>query len=380
MPEGRDLAALRIFTNGGNMKQNGRILLVAVALLAAATGLSRACTGIRLVPADGAEIIGRTMEFGVDMQSDVIVVPRGISCTGSALNDAAGHKWTTKFAALGMNGVKLPVIVDGLNEKGLSVGAFYFPDFAKYQDAKAGDAAKTLAPWELPTYLLTTTGTVAEAVKAAKEIVVAPVVLKAWKFCPPVHYRLQDASGKAAVLEYVDGVLKIHDNPLGVVTNSPTFDWHMVNMRNYLNLSATGAPTLDLDKIKLSPLGQGNGMIGLPGDFTPPSRFVRAVAFTQTAIREAKAEDAVKQAFHILNNFDIPKGAARGHGAERDSVDYTQWTAVSDLTNKKFFFNTYENNRIRVVDLNRCDLDAKSVTLIPIRGESGFEDVTTKTK
>ncbi|PYJ17723.1 MAG: hypothetical protein DME96_05080, partial [Verrucomicrobia bacterium] len=109
-------------------------------------------------------------------------------------------------------------------------------------------------------------------------IVVPAVVFGGWGFAPEAHYIVHDASGKSIVIEYVGGKLNVHDNPLGVLTNSPAFDWHMTNLRNYVNFSMTNVPPVKLGSIKLLPFGQGSGMLGLPGDFTPPSRFVRAVA------------------------------------------------------------------------------------------------------
>lgn len=130
----------------------------------------------------------------------------------------------------------------------------------------------------------------------------------------PCHYVLHDAAGNCAVIEYVDGKRSIHDNPLGVFTNAPTFDWHITNLRNYANLSVTNVPPVELVGVRLSGFGQGNGLFGLPGDFTPPSRFVRAVAFSQSSVATKTAVDAILQAFHILNQFDIPKGIDWGRG------------------------------------------------------------------
>ena len=135
----------------------------------------------------------------------------------------------------------------------------------------------------------------------------------------PVHAVVHDASGKSIVIEYVDGKLNVYDNPLGVITNSPGFDWHMTNLRNYVNFSFNNHPPIQLGSVKLEPFGQGSGMLGMPGDFTPPSRFVRAVAFSQSVLQPKTGDDAVLTAFHILNNFDIPKrfGAGGGEGRPR---------------------------------------------------------------
>ena len=150
---------------------------------------------------------------------------------------------------------------------------------------------------------------------------------RTWVWCRGVHYILTDSNGESVVLEYVGGELKIHQNPLGVMTNSPTFDWHMTNLSNYVNMSVTNVPTIDV--------GRGWRNQGLwsrqrnarnPGDFTPPSRFVRAVAFTKSALPVEKAREGVLQAFHILNQLDIPKGAARGLERGMEVADYTLWS------------------------------------------------------
>ena len=116
-------------------------------------------------------------------------------------------------------------------------------------------------------------------------------------------------------------------------------------------------------------------MLGMPGDFTPPSRFVRAVAFSQSVLQPKTGDDAVLTAFHILNNFDIPKGSARE--AEKDEhgnilADYTIWTAASDLKAKRFYFRTYEDSRIRMVDLMKMNLDAKDIVTFSMHGEETF--------
>jgi choloylglycine hydrolase len=189
-----------------------------------------------------------------------------------------------------------------------------------------------------------------------------------------------DASGKSVVLEHVNGELKIHANPLGVMSNSPTFDWHMTNLSNYVNLTVSNVPKIDVRGKQIKGLGQGSGMLGIPGDFTPPSRFVRAVAFSQSALPVETARDGVLQAFHILNQFDIPKGAARGIEHGKEVADYTLWTSASDLKNFRYYYRTYENSRIRMVDLKAVDLDAKDIRTILMKGEEEIEDVSGNAK
>ena len=139
---------------------------------------------------------------------------------------------------------------------------------------------------------------------------------------------------------------------MGVLTNSPGLDWHLTNLRNYIGLTAQNVPSIQLGgNFALPQFGQGTGLFGLPGDSTPPSRFVRAVAYSQTALPIPNAADAVLQVFHIMNNFDIPLGSVRDKEGNAVHVDYTVWTSVADLKNDRWYFRTFNDQAIRMVDL-----------------------------
>jgi choloylglycine hydrolase len=150
----------------------------------------------------------------------------------------------------------------------------------------------------------------------------------------------------------------------------------MTNLRNYIKLSPTIAPPMKLDGLTLASFGQGSGMLGMPGDFTPPSRFVRAVAFSQAAEPASNGEEAVLQAFHILNNFDIPRGAVRDvqkdpHG--NAVCEETQWTCACDLKAKRFYFRTYDNSQIRMIDLTAMDPNAAEIVTFSMQGDENIE-------
>lgn len=355
-------------------------ILVTAAIVACISSTAPACTGITIKPKDGSVIFARTLEFAADLESNVIIVPRGTEYVGTAPEGKPGLAWTTKYGTVGVNAFGMPVVLDGLNEKGLSVGLFYFPGFAEYQVVKAEDARKALAPWEIGSFLLGTCSDIQESIAAANSVLVGDVVLKQMGFVPPVHLILTDASGRSVVLEYVDGALKVHDNPFGVMSNAPTFDWHMTNLSNYVTLTKKNQERVDLAGKEIRGLGQGSGMLGLPGDFTPPSRFVRAVAFSKTARPVEHAKDGVLQAFHILNQFDIPKGAAQGIEHGHEVYDYTLWTSAADLKNLRYYYRTFDNSRIRMVDMKAIDLDTKGVRTISMKGEEDIEDVSGKAK
>jgi len=355
-----------------------KILFVAAAICSLLTHTEQACTGIRLMAEDGTVVHARTMEFAIDIHSDVIMIPRGYARTGTTPDGKEGLKWKAKYASVGANGVGLPVLFDGLNEKGLAAGTFYFPTSARYMPYTAADAGKTVAQWEVGSWILENFASVEEVKANIGNIVVPAVVFGGWGFAPEAHYIVHDASGKSIVIEYVGGKLNVYDNPLGVITNSPTFDWQMTNLRNYVNFSMTNVPPVKLGAVTLQPFGQGSGMLGLPGDFTPPSRFVRAVAFSQSVFKSRTGADAVLEAFHILNQFDIPKGAAREHEKDEHGnilADYTIWTSASDLKAKRFYFRTYENSQIRMVNLMKLNLDAKDITKISMKGEEAIQSL-----
>ena len=229
--------------------------LVAVVMLFVTVLPTLACTGITLIAKDGSVVRGRTMEFGQPLDSEVILIPRGFALAGATAEGADnGVQWTSKYAATGVNGAGLPIIVDGVNEQGLSGGTFYFPGFADFQEATPDEQAQVLAPWQVVTWALTNFATVEEVRAALPDIRVANVEFPTWNTVPPFHYVMTDATGATITVEYVAGELEIYDNPLGVLTNSPPFDWHMTNLRNYINITADPQKNVTLDGVNLDPL------------------------------------------------------------------------------------------------------------------------------
>ena len=325
-----------------------------------------ACTSIRLRASDGTVVYARTMEFAIVTNSAVMMVPRGYARTGTTPEGENGLKWTSKYASVGVNnGGDMPFLVDGVNEKGLAIGLLYFPGTVGYMKYHAAEASKTVAPWEVGSWILENFATVEEVKQGMGSITVPAVVVKQMDFVPPLHYVVNDASGKSIAIEYVEEKLYVHDDPLGVMTNSPSFDWQMTNLRNYVNFSIVNVPPVKVGGLTLTGFGQGTGMLGMPGDFTPPSRFVRAVAFSASALPAKTGEEAVLEAFHLMNNFDIPNGVSRqGKKDEHGNIvaDYTVWTSAADLKAKRYYFRTYENSQIRSVDLMKMPLDAKTIT------------------
>lgn len=341
-----------------------------------------ACTGIMLKTQDGSVVHGRTLEFGITVDTSIAVVPRGYKFVGQTpLGD--GLKYAAKYAAIGVITFKDLKIADGLNEAGLAVGAFYFPTFAEYTPVTTENQKNGLSPTDFNNWVLTQFAKVEEVREAVKNesVIITPTVLEGWgPESPPFHYVVYDKSGASIVIEPVGGKLIVHDNPLGVMSNSPTFDWHMTNLRNYIALDPRNIPPIKVKGETFKQLGQGSGMLGLPGDFTPPSRFVRAAVYSSTAIPSKTAAKGIEQAFHILNNFDIPVGVARAEAEGVVHTDYTMLTVARDAKNGRFYYKTYDDQTIRMVQLKQFDLDAKEIKMLSTKGEQPIVDMTDKLK
>jgi choloylglycine hydrolase len=333
-----------------------------------------ACTNITLRTTGGDVVRGRTMELGGNLESEMLVIPKGSPLSGyGPTGDQDGLQWTAAYNVAGLNGFHLPFIVDGLNDQGLSGGMLMFPTFARSQTFDAAKLDKTISAEQVLTWALTQYATVDEIRAALPEIQVIDVSLPSVPAFP-LHYIFTDKSGKSIVAEYTDGTLDIYDNPLGVLTNSPPFPWHEINLRNFVNLTITNVPSVDLDGLELAPLGSGESLHGLPGDFTPPSRFVRATIYTHAAPQLDSAEETVLEAFHIMNQFDIPPGIVSGNPAttpagEKPEQELTQWTVVIDQSNLKIYVTTLQNRGIQVFDLSTID-ESKGVQQLPLASET----------
>lgn len=350
-------------------------LKIFAALLLSLPLASEACTGIKLKAKDGNSVSGRTVEFGLELHPSIAFIPRKYPFVGSTpLGN--GLQYQSKYAAIGTICFDQLAIMDGINEKGLAVGAFYFPTFAGYTPTTAANQRKSLSPVDFTNWILTQFASIDELKNELSNVFIAPTVIKNWgEAPPPFHYIVYDRDGKSLVIEPIEGKLVLYDNPIGVITNSPTFEWQMTNLRNYINLSTLNAPPLKIDNLILKPFGEGSGLHGLPGDFTPPSRFVRATIFSTFAELPKNVDEAVFQAFHILNQFDIPIGAAKTIKNGTVLTDYTQLTSVHDPIHLRYYFRTYDDQNIQMADLNAIEKDSPQAIKFSTAGKQTYTNI-----
>jgi len=318
------------------------------------------CTDFLLAGAENF-VNGRSMEFGLELNSRPLVRRRGEvmrSRTPDKTHERNGLQWTVKYGYVGMNALDLSSVVDGLNERGLSVGTLWLPG-SEYQ--QVSDPSRALSVLLVNDWLLGTCASVAD-VRAA-----LPTV-EVWAYKPmedklaPVHFTVHDASGHSIVIEYtpdklhIAGKLHIYDNPIATTTNAPVFPWHLENVRNYVGLTPWDVDEATVNGTVFTPTGHGSGLRGIPGDFTPPSRLIRTLFLMNSANQPKDARAARNLALHILNDIDIPKGVVRDKGTDgKTSDDYTQWAVVKDLTHLVFDYRRYEDLDLRRIDLKKID-------------------------
>lgn len=331
-----------------------RSLWIAAVVISTQIPATWACTGITLSSKDGSKILARTIEWGgSDLNSQYVIVPRGYE-QQSYLPDGQqnGMKFTACYGYVGLAVEQKEFVAEGLNETGLSAGLFYFPGYGQYEAYNPAQQASSIADLQLVAWILGNFSTVDEAVKAIPKIHVISIDPRG----STVHWRIADTTGKQVVLEIVDGQPNFYENKLGVLTNSPGFEWQITNLNNYVNLYPGSAASKSFGAIELAPFGAGSGFLGIPGDVTPPSRFVRAAFYQTTAPQQSTGIETVIQSFHILNNFDIPIGIEFSAGqTPTDIPSATQWTSSSDLTHRIIYFHTMYDSNIRCFDLKTID-------------------------
>lgn len=356
---------------------------IAAAAMVFSTTAANACTSFLLKAENGEFVYGRTLEFALMLKSNIIVMPRGYENKGVGPDGMAGGGLTykAKYAATGMNGLGLPVVIDGINEKGLAAGMFFFPNLAKFQDVTPEEAANSIASYELVNYILTQFATIDEVKAGLPKIKVNSAELAVFKGPVPVHYSVHDAAGNTIAIEYINGELQVTDNPTSVMTNAPSIQWHLDSLSMFATSTPAPVPPLVINGKSFPQFSTGGGQVAQPGDYSSQSRFIRAAFLVASAPKFKDAAQGMPLAFHLLNQFDIPPGAIQtsadgSAGGGVAGYEITEWTVGADLKNGIYQFRTYDNPAIRQVSLKDLDLDAKELRFIPIDQPASVIDVS----
>lgn len=352
-----------------------RYRIIALLLFMSFSTHVQCCTDFLLQTKDGAYINGRSMEFAIDLQTTLRVHARNENRISKAPNGNNGIQWTSKYGYVSATAFGKPLVVDGMNEKGLSFGALWLPK-TEYQNIETKEERKALDFIDFGDWVLGSFTTVEEVKEALKQIRIWGHPVAPLKETPPLHISLHDATGNSLVVEFILGEMKVYDNPIGVLTNYPPFDWQLINLQNYIKLTGVNAEPIKIGGMMIGPTGQGSGLIGIPGDWTPPSRFVRITTLKRFALPADTALDGVNLACHLLNNVDIPLGTIRNKENEAKPGDFTQWILIKDLTNQVVYFRSYQGLNLKAINLKKLDFNTPNVKTIPIDTGKDYIDIT----
>ncbi len=303
---------------------------------------------------------GRNLDFEHTFGEKVTITPRNFKFSFTNGKENKNH-----YAIIGMalpfN--DYPLYFDATNEKGLSMAGLNFPGDAVYNQRM--NEKENVASYELIPYILCSCKSVCEAEEMLKNINITDDAFDESMKPTPLHWMIADEN-RAITLEQTEKGLCIYENSVGVLTNCPEFSVQMINLNGYLNLTANEPKNRFSDKIELKPNSKGMGGIGLPGDLSSVSRFVRAAFVKLNSVFDGKEEEKISQFFHILYSVYQQKGCVR----TKDGYEMTNYTSCTDIQKGIYYYTTYYGKGICGIDMHREDLDGDRLTAYDPFGEN----------
>ena len=318
------------------------------------------CTAITLKTSENHHLVGRNFDIHPMNDLSVALVPREFEYVNRVTNE----EMKTKYAVLGMGLFYENHILfcDGVNEKGLSCLMLQLSKFSTWSHKIRKDKVN-IAPYDVAFWVLSNFSTISELMEGFKQLNIVALPDDQTALSTEIHWLVSDTSGQSIVIERTRDKLTVYNNKVGVLANSPTFDWHLNNLDCYINVKSEQPEETKWGQQMLSPYSNGFGTIGLPGDFSSPSRFVKA-AFLRNHVNVGEGdESAISECFHILDNFVVPRGVVET--PKRKECHLTKYSACLCLETQLYYYKTSSNQQIQVIDLNKENLDAKGLKLFP---------------
>ncbi|MGF7145623.1 choloylglycine hydrolase [Anaerotaenia torta] len=305
------------------------------------------CTAMTLQSQSGEQFFGRTMDFSHDIIPRPYIVPSSYQWN-SSLNINNVFQDSYRFIGLGQELDGILGFFDGVNEKGFAAAVLYFAGYARYGTMPAGKGTEAVASIDFLHYILGRCASVEELSQLVNHTSIIGIPDPVTHTIAPLHWIATDRSGACAVIEPTEKGLELINNPIGVMSNSPDFRWHITNLRNYMGAVPTQTEKVFWNNAQLTPFGQAGGTFPLPGGFTSPERFVRT-AYLKAHIPVPKdSREAITACFHIMESVSIPKGAVI---TSQDAYDYTKYTAFMNTNTCEYFYKTYDDLYITSVSL-----------------------------
>lgn len=312
------------------------------------------CTAITYKKAD--HYFGRNLDLEYSYREEVVITPRNYPFAYRCLPISEQH-----YAMIGMATVEqgYPLYYDATNEYGLSMAGLNFPGNAVYFPAMSDK--QNVAPFELIPFVLSQCKTVSETQTLLASVNIADIPFSKAYPLTPLHWLIADRD-KSIVLEQTETGLTIYNNPVGLLTNNPPFPYHLYNLQNYMNLS-TGEPNCEFaPELKPELYSRGMGAIGLPGDFSSASRFVRCAFVKLNSVSESDENSAVSQFFHILNSVAMHRGSVIYNG----KVDITLYSCCCNTDKGIYYYTTHDNCQISAVNMHAENLDGNCIIAFPL--------------
>lgn len=313
------------------------------------------CTAIAFQSKDF--YFGRNLDLEYSYHEEITFTPRNYPFCFRKTADMPKH-----YAMIGMAYVveDYPLYYEATNEKGLSMAGLYFPGNAEYKSYVEGK--DNVATYEFIPWILGSCATLKQAREKLSGINLVAVNFSDELPQAPLHWIISGREGSVTVESVRDG-LKVYDNPVGVLTNNPTFDYHMNNLANYMNLTAEVPVNRMSDKVSLEPYSKGIGAMGLPGDLSSASRFVKAAFTKLNSVCGESEEESVSQFFHLLGSVEQQRGCVHlGEG----KYEVTRYSSCCNADRGIYYYTTYENRQISAVDMHREDLEGRTLSAYPL--------------
>lgn len=307
------------------------------------------CTAVRY-----NNLFGRNFDLDIEYERNILFVGRNYPLK---LRHRKGLSRHYAFMGMGLCTEDFPLCYDGVNEYGLACASLNFPLYAKYSLPK--QAKENLASFEVIPYILSKCRNVSEAVEIIKKSNITNTSFSDQYPNSPLHWIIADKSS-SVVLESTEKGMKLHKNKVDILTNSPGFDIHMLNLSNYMNLSCKPAKNTFSKKLKLSPYSFGMGSLGLPGDNSSMSRFVRAAFNLHNSPLFETKEESIAHFFRLLYSVAMTKGSVITPAGKEE---YTQYSCCIDLENKKYIFTSYNELSAKAFSLSDFDIECRKIII-----------------
>lgn len=317
------------------------------------------CTAITLTTHD--HYFGRNLDLEYSYIETITITPRNFPFTFRQKESISHH-----YAMIGTAYVQdnYPLYYDATNEKGLSMAGLNFPDNAYYFPSEHGK--DNITPYEFIPWILGQCATVKEARKLLEQLNLLHEHFSQDLPLSPLHWIITDREN-SIVVESLENGLHVHDNPVGVLTNNPPFEMQLFHLNNYMNLSNDPPENHFAESLDLQKYSNGMGAMGLPGDWSSQSRFVRASFAKMNSKCDYSEGESVSQFFHLLGAVEFPRGSVE---MKKDVYEITVYSSCCNTDKGIYYYKTYENHCITAVDMHREDLDKTALICYPMQKQT----------